>query len=241
MIWLALLPVAVLVAAAAAFRRRDPVWPGAPLLAIDDDALAADLGALLDDQARFRKLTDEDGIAVSVGRTPGCPCKAYKSVVDLAGPLDAVVRLIADDMIERLGDWNVQYEDGEIVRVLEDTKERKAWLMRVFYATPPILAHREYLYYLARRRLADGRVLVAYCSVDDPTSAPREGYVRAVLHPTVHRCTAIAPGVTRLEHVLATDLGGSIPVWVQNHVFAGRLAAAMAADTRSQRRLFAPG
>jgi hypothetical protein len=223
----------------ALLRCRAPVWPGEPLAAVDGDRLVADLSRLLDDAARWRTVKDEDGITVAAGWTPGCPCRAYRSVVDLPASLDAVVRLIADEMFDRLGDWNAQYAGGEIVRELEDTAVGKAWLMRVFYATPPMLAGREYLYYLARRRLADGRVAIVYVSVDDPTSAPREGYVRGALHPTIHRCTAIAPGVTRLEHILATDIGGSIPPWVQSHLFAGSLAAAMAADARSQRRLLA--
>jgi hypothetical protein len=220
-------------------RRRTPTWPGAPLSEIDGDRLAAHLSALLDDRARWRKVRDEDGIAVFAGRVPGCPCRAYKSVVDLPASLDAVVRLIADEMFERLGDWNAEYAGGEVLRVLEDGPDRKAWLMRVFYRTPPPLAGREYLYYLARRRLPDGRVVIVYESVDDPALGPREGYVRGALHPTVHRCTAIAPGVTRLEHVLATDLGGSIPTWAQSTLFSGSLVKATAADARAQRRLFA--
>jgi hypothetical protein len=217
---------------------RDPMWPGLPLASIDGDALVADLCAWLDDPPRWQPLSDKDGVAVAVGRTPGCPCKAYRSSVDLDGPLDAVVRLIADDMFERLGDWNTQFQEGHIVRVLEDAPSRKAWLMRVFYATPFILADREYLYYLARHTLPDGRVAIVYCSVDDPGSPPREGYVRGVLHPSIHRCTALTPTRTRLDHILATDIGGSISPWIQNHLFAGGLASAMRADARAQRRLF---
>lgn len=217
---------------------RDPMWPGLPLADIDADALVAELCAQLDDQPRWRPLSDKEGIAVAVGRTPGCPCKAYRSVVDLDGSLDAVVRLIADDMFERLGDWNTQFQEGHILRVLDDTPTRKAWLMRVFYATPVILANREYLYYLARHTLEGGRVAIVYCSIDDPASPPRDGYVRGVLHPSIHRCAALTPTRTRLEHILATDIGGSISPWIQNHIFAGGLASAMKADARAQRRLF---
>jgi len=235
----AAIAVAILVAAVVALRRRAPVWPGAALASIDGDRLMNDVSTLLDDTARWRPVMHEDGIAVFAGRVPGCPCLAYKSVVDLPASIDAVVRLIADEMFERLGDWNRQYVGGDVLRVLEEGPGRKAWLMRVFYATAPGLAGREYLYYLARRALPDGRVVIPYLSVDDPSLKPREGFVRGALHPTVHRCTAIAPGVTRLEHVLATDLGGSFPPWVQSRLLAGSLAKATAADARSQRRLFA--
>lgn len=217
---------------------RDPVWPGLPLSAIDGDALVRQLGGLLDDAERWRLLSDDDGIAVSVGRTPGCPCKAYRSVVTLPGTLEKVVRLIADEMFERLGEWTAQFQEGEVLRVLEDTETGKGWLMRVFYATPKVLSNREYLYYLGRRRVANGQVVIVYCSVDDPGLSPRAGYVRGALFPSVHRCTRMAAGATRLEHILATDVGGSVPVWVQNHVFAGELAAAMRKDAESQRRLF---
>jgi hypothetical protein len=235
---LALSALALLGAASAfASRRRAPASLGPPLGAVDPGALVAEANALLDDPARFAPLSDEDGVALARGRTPGCPCPAYRSVVELPAPLDAVVRLLADEMVERLGDWNAQYRGGEVLAVLEDAPVRKAWLVRVVYATPRPLADREYLYVLARQRLADGRVVLAYRSVDDPAHPPRAGLVRAVLHPTAHRCTAIAPGATRLEHVLATDLGGALPVWLQAHVFAGGLAKALAADARAQRSL----
>jgi hypothetical protein len=98
---------------------------------------------------------------------------------------------------------------------------------------------REYLYYLSAEHVRDDEVLIAYCSVQDDR-APWPGHHRAVLYPTVHRCTRVEAGQTRVEHILVNDLCGAIPVSVQNRLFRSAFLAANLRDSQAQQRLF-PG
>jgi hypothetical protein len=110
-------------------------------------------------------------------------------------------------------------------------------MMRVSYSTPLIMKNREYLYYLSAEHVRDDEVLIAYCSVKDDR-APWPGHHRAVLYPTVHRCTRAESGRTRVEHILVNDLCGAIPVCVQNCLFRGAFLDANLRDSLAQQRLF---
>lgn len=200
------------------------------------EALSERVRADLERSANWPVVAEDAGIRVSWGFLPDLPCRAYRTDLELPAPPDAVARLLADEMFERLGDWNREFVRGEIVDVLEANAGRRAWLMRALYRTPPPLGNREYLYYLAREDASDGSALISYRSVD--ADVPVEaGYVRGTLFPTVHHCAPVSGG-TRLRHILANDIGGRIPQWVQNHVFARGFVAANLRDAQRQRALF---
>lgn len=164
--------------------------------------------------------------------------RLYRSDVDLPAPVAEVARLIADDMVERLGDWNQEFVAGEVRRTLPAVApEARAWLVRVEYATPAPLANREYVYGLRRRDDADGSVWIVYQSVDDGSDVG-QGCVRARLDATVHRVVSTGPSSCRLEHVLANDLGGAFPGWVQRRLLTGALLDANLRDAVAQRVLF---
>lgn len=180
-------------------------------------------------------------VEVSSGFLPRRDVRVHRSVVHLAAPPDAVARLIADEMMERLGDWNREFAGGEVLSEERAGPGDTRWLMRVRYETPPVLAHREYVYGL-RRHDVDGvgaaarDVWITYQSVVSSEPPPR-AYVRGALLGTVHRCVT-AEGGTRLEHLLATSLGGRLPVALVNTLFARGLEDALVRDACAQRALF---
>lgn len=210
---------------------REPV-----LDALDRDALRAACRAHLERAAGWAPKKSEPGIVVSSGMLEGPPCRAYRTELHVDASPERVVRFIADDMFEELPGWNREFVDGEILRVIDESDDRKAWLMRVFYATPAPLANREYLYLLERHREPEGAVLISYQSVDHPAPL-RDGYVRGLLEQTVHRVSRRADGTTRLEHVLSGDIRGRFSPWIQSHLLAGGFVAANLRDARAQQRL----
>jgi hypothetical protein len=175
------------------------------------------------------------GWQIRTGYLRSVPMRVYRGDIDLPASPAAVATLLADQMVERLGEWNKEFRDGQVVRVLRNGPTDRAWLVQVRYATPMPLADREYLYWLRRHDRPDG-IVITYQSVDEPVPVPK-GAVRAILAGTVHRCVATPTG-TRLEHLLIGDLGGLLPRWVQNEVLRGGVFTAQIRDALALRKLF---
>ena len=228
--------ITVLVALEAFALRGQTPWSLPTAAGVDHRALIAHCKEDLQTSAVWRPAT-KDGVALSSGFLPGIPCRAYRSDIELAGSLEDVVRFIADDMVERLPDWNREFVDGHIVGTLRDDPQIRAWLVHVFYATPPPLANREYLYYLARQRISEDEVLIVYQSVAEPIDV-RPGYVRGVLSRTVHRCLRVDADRTKVEHILSNDIAGWISQRIQSHVLSGGFMAANRRDAVNQMRIF---
>lgn len=189
--------------------------------------------------AAWRPRISEPGIRISTGMLPHVPLRGYRSDVEFPALAQDLVLLIADQMVERLGDWNQEFVEGKRLATLGEQPGCIDWLFHVWYRTPAPLANREYLYAVRKRTVSATETCITYQSVDDATVPVRRGYVRGQLLSTVHRVTTTPMGC-RVEHVLATDIGGLFPRWVQNHVLTGSLLQANLRDARRQRDLFLP-
>lgn len=216
----------------------DRALPSAPALTdVDLDALVARGLADLEQARRWPRAVDTDGLEVATGRLAGVPVAAYHSRIVLPASAEAVVRFLADDTFEELPRWSAEFDHGEVLATLEVGREGDAaWLLRASYRTPPPLSNREYVYYFARRRLDAERTAIVYRSVASEL-AVQAGYVRAVLYPTVHLVTALDAASARVEHVLASDLGGWFPHAVQTHLLRGALVEAHVRDATAQRTI----
>jgi len=179
----------------------------------------------------------EPGIRISTGMLPHAALRGYRSDVEFQAPAQALVMLIADQMVERLGEWNAEFVEGTRLATLREHPGCIDWLFHVWYRTPGPLANREYLYGVRKRTVRDTETCITYQSVVDAAVPVRRGYVRGQLLSTVHRVLATPTGC-RVEHVLATDIGGLFPRWVQNHLLTGSLLQANLRDARRQRELF---
>ncbi|MFC1669949.1 START domain-containing protein [Spirochaetota bacterium] len=205
---------------------------------IDSDYLIDLAVKALGDSEKWKPNYNKEGIMVSSGYLHFSPIKAYRSEVELEGSVEDVATFIADEMVERLPDWNREFENGHVIEKLEDGGKQIAWLVRVRYKTPPPLKNREYLYYLVRRNLSDGSVVIVYNSVVDERYPESEGYVRAALYPTVHLCVPLGEKRTFLKHILANDLCGRFSPWLQNNLLSGSLVSANVRDSKNQRVIF---
>lgn len=200
------------------------------------DATYAEQAALdaLHAAASLPTVRTGDGFTIRSGFVPGTPGRVYHSVVELGARCDDVATLLADRMVERLGEWNAEFREGQVLSTLWDRPGDRAWLVRVRYATPAPMSDREYVYWLRRHDRGDD-IVITYQSVDHP-DPPAPRCVRATLSRTVHRCVSSGRG-TRLEHLLSGDLGGALLPWLQNHALVGALATAQARDATNLRRL----
>ncbi len=64
------------------------------------------------------------------------------------------------------------------------------------------------------------------------------GTVRGLLYPTVHICESRDGKTTELKHILANNLRGVFPPYIQNTILSEALAEANLRDSLSQRYLF---
>ncbi len=204
---------------------------------LDFDALSVRCETLLAQSAGWSPARRDGTIRVSRGRLPQYPWTLYRIDMTTAATATAYARFIADDGLDHLGEWNREFVRGEVLSTLWDRADDTAWLLRVHYATPPVLANREYIYALRRTQSGPESYLITYHSV--ASDLPVEpGFGRATLVDTVHTChTDADTGLTTVAHVLSGDLRGSIPLWVQNTFFAGGIVAANLRDGQAQRRL----
>lgn len=178
-----------------------------------------------------------DAGEIRVGRLAYCPRNIYRTDAWVQAPLQQVVQVIANQSLEFLPQWNQEFINGEILETLEDHSQKSAWIIRVHYQTPFFLSNREYIYYFSKEWLTSTEVLITYHSITSDRPVP-QGFVRALLHPSVHRCIALPDGRTKIEHLLATDLGGRLSAQ-QDALLRGGLIQAHCRDLTNQQQLFA--
>lgn len=202
---------------------------------INYDNLSKLLQTALKESQAWAKVGKPKSGTVKVGRLSYCPRNVYRTDINIQSPIQKVVEVLADKSLEYLPQWNKEFMNGEILATLEESPQKAAWLLRVHYQTPFFLSNREYIYYFSREWLSEEECLIFYHSVEHESSVPK-GFVRALLYPTVHRCTQ--KGTTTLvEHLLATDLGGKLSN-KQDGLLKGGLVQAHCRDMANQVKLF---
>ncbi|WP_052595568.1 START domain-containing protein [Aureispira sp. CCB-QB1] len=173
---------------------------------------------------------------VRVGRLPYSPRSAFRTDIVVEAPLTKVVDVIADQSLKYLPQWNKEFIQGNVLKIVEESPKKMAWIIQVHYQTPPLLANREYIYYFSREWLNDKEALIIYNSIQHPSPVPK-GFVRGLLYPTVHRCIYQSAHSTKIEHILVTDLKGNLSTFQDSLLKAG-LAQAHCRDMENQNRLF---
>ena len=172
---------------------------------------------------------------VKVGNLSYLSKAVFRLDLEVDAPIEKVVKVLADESLKYLPEWNSEYMNGEILETIEETQDRSAWLIRVHYKTPFFLANREYVYYFSRESINKDEVLILYCSIDHKSNPP-DLFVRALLYPSIHRCLRLKNGRTKIEHVLATDLKGKLGT-LQNSFLKRGLIKAQCSDMEKQYRL----
>lgn len=172
---------------------------------------------------------------VKPGRLAYCPKTIYRTDIEVKSSIKTVVNVIADKSLEYLPKWNKEFIKGDILEVISDTPKKSEWLVHVQYATPGPISNREYVYYFSREWLNEDEAIILYCSIEHEIPIP-DGFERALLYPTVHRCVKTASG-TKIEHLLATDLKGKLGGY-QDGILKGGLIDAHVRDMNSQEKLF---
>jgi len=173
---------------------------------------------------------------VQIGRVPFCARNAVRTEITVQASLETVVDVIADQSLAFLPQWNKEFLSGDVLKVIEQTTTKKSWLIRVHYKTPFFLSNREYIYFFSREWLNQDECIIYYHSINHDSKVPT-GFVRAVLYPSVHRCTRKRNGSTVVEHLLITDLKGKLGS-KQDRLLKTSLVKARCRDMKNQDQLF---
>lgn len=202
---------------------------------LDFPALEDTAMRILDAAEAWDNAYRRDGITIQSAILEPYGVRAYRSTFIVDSSLERVATVLADETFEHLGAWNREFVEGETLEVLHDATDDRRWLLRVRYRTPAPLRDREYLYAFRRHDVSPDEVRVTYQSVAHPRPAER-GALRALLHPTIHRCVALGDR-TRIEHVLVSDLGGVFRPFVQRRLLKGPLVDAHVRDASNLQHL----
>ena len=173
--------------------------------------------------------------SIKVGRVKYCSRNSVRTDLVVNNPIRKVVDVIADNSLQFLPLWNKEFLNGEVLKEQEVSPKHKTWLIRVHYKTPFFLDNREYVYHFSREWITDDECIITYHSVEHNSSVP-QGFVRALLYPSVHRCRTTGEG-TSIEHLLVTDLGGKLGK-IQDKLLKKSLVKAHCRDLSNQFRLF---
>ena len=73
---------------------------------------------------------------IKMGRFPWCPRNVVRTDLEVAAPIDKVVKILADASLEFLPQWNKEFITGEILETISTSPQKAEWLVRVQYSTP---------------------------------------------------------------------------------------------------------
>jgi hypothetical protein len=213
-------------------------WNGVDPGQLDTEGLLNTLREALEISDTWNISKNSGDVVIQSGYLPYSPVRAYRSTVEIAANPEQVAEIIADKAIEFLPIWNQEFRDGEVLQVLESGKNRKSWIHKVRYRTPPPLKDREYLYCMVKEKLENGGYMIGYVSIRNDDIKPDRGAVRSLLYPTVHLCESRDGENTVLKHILANNLAGVFSPFIQNTVLTRIFTEANMRDSINQRSLF---
>jgi hypothetical protein len=159
----------------------------------------------------WERIRTEDGILVSKKEVSGSPFVAFRGEGDVSAPVLSVASVLVD--VPREQEWMDSIVEARILRKVSDTE----YIMYSHLGTPPTMSDRDFVMDVTLTVNAPAQsVTVKMRSVDD-SSAPKTGYVRAILTDSTFVLTPSADG--KSTHVVAEihcDPKGSIASWIVN-------------------------
>ncbi len=201
--------------------------------------LAGTKQVLDDDRVKWTSLYNEKGLQVSSGFVPYCPLKAFKSKAMLNLSLDSLTSSLSDDYVKNAPNWINDWIKGEAIRKLEDSQDRKSWLIRSFHKSHFPLKDREYTYILIQEKQEDGSVIIGLQSAlcyDIPVA---KNTVRGNIYPSVYRLTSVEDNQTKLEQIVIKEYNGKISRKKQNsNGFTNKIAKSAIKNTIALKALF---
>lgn len=159
----------------------------------------------------WQRIRSEDGILVSRKEVAGSPFVAFRGEGDVSAPVLSVAAVLVD--VPREQEWMDSVVEARILRKVSDTE----YILYSHLGTPPTMSDREFVTDVTIAiDVPSQSVTVKMHSVDD-ASAPKTGYVRAVLTDSSFVLTPANGG--KGTHVVAEvhcDPKGSIASWIVN-------------------------
>jgi START domain len=158
----------------------------------------------------WEQIRTEDGILVSKKEVEGSPFVAFRGEGDVRAPVLSVASVLVD--VPREQEWMDSVVEARILRKVSDTE----YIMYSHLGTPPTMSDRDFVMDVTLTVDAAAQsVTVKMHSVDD-ASAPKTGYVRALLTDSVFVLTPAAGGGTHVVAEIHCDPKGSIASWIVN-------------------------
>lgn len=161
--------------------------------------------------AEWEQIDSEHGIDVFKKDLPNTALTAFRGRGLVQGSLGQLIWIMGDNTHRT--DWVDRLKKSVILEKEDDYSS----IVYQHFATPAMVAERDFVYRARARSLPDGSGLLEINSVQHPKAPPTIG-VRGELRDSSYHFIPKGPKSTLIDVVVITDPKGSLPKWVVNLV-----------------------
>jgi len=160
--------------------------------------------------ASWKKIDDEDGIAVFKQSVPGSGLHAFRGTAMVNAPMAKLMWVLADN--KHRTDWVDRLKKSVVL----EKKSDYDFIVYQHFGSPAIVSDRDFVYRARAHLRKDGSTVLNIVSVKHP-KAPKTVGVRGELK---HSSYVLTPkgNKTHVEVTVHLDPKGSLPSWIVNLV-----------------------
>lgn len=162
-------------------------------------------------QAKWEKITDEEGIRVFSWTVPGSNLLAFRAEADVNSPIALVSTCLVD--VDRRHEWMPSLGENRILKIISPTERLEYMQIK----TPFIIKDRDFVMdNTATFNPETGEVLFDFKSGDDAI-VPPTSHVRGEIFSSFYHLRPINNGAaTHVEFLAHVDPKGGLPRWIVN-------------------------
>jgi len=183
-----------------------------------DDAFLNELNLILEDDASWQENKRySDNVTVTYTREfPQIDqsLTAIKLVTQIKAPIERVVDLLHDRLIEKHKEWNKYFSEGQYLQRFSQDENVQYWRFSTGVLTDDrdlVIARRKY-------KTNDGEIILIDTSVRRPDTPVPKGVTRSQLYFHIRKLKPLSNNLTRLSSAILVDVRGKVPTFLENWV-----------------------
>lgn len=161
--------------------------------------------------AEWEKIDDEHGIEVFKKDLPSSALHAFRGKGVVQAPMGKLIWVMGDNV------HRTEWVDRLKKSVILQQEDAYSSIVYQHFATPALVAERDFVYRARASSRADGSAILQIGSVSHPGAPPTVG-VRGELRDTSYVFVPQGPNATLVDVTVVTDPKGSLPKWVVNMI-----------------------
>lgn len=159
----------------------------------------------------WEKLGHDQGIEVFKKDLPDTPLHAFRGKGLVEAPIGKLIWVMGDNI------HRTEWVDRLKKSVILEQEDAYSSIVYQQFATPALVAERDFVYRARASGRADGSAVLRIASVVHPKAPPTIG-VRGELRDTSYTFVPKGPNATLVDVTVVTDPKGALPKWVVNMI-----------------------